>query len=101
MSLLSLIFPKKKESSASRAKDRLQIIIASERSSGGAQPDFMAAMQAEILAVIRKYVQISPDDIKISKNKEGDLDVLDVNVLLPAPSSQVEGAHKSVTTSPV
>lgn len=86
MGLLSFIFPGKKESSASLAKDRLQIIIASERSSGGAQPDFMAAMQAEILAVIRKYVQISPEDIKITKNKEGDLDVLDVNVLLPAPS---------------
>lgn len=98
MGLLSFIFPGKKESSASLAKDRLQIIIASERSSGGSQPDFMAAMQAEILAVIRKYVQISPDDIKITKNKEGDLDVLDVNVLLPAPT-QSSGSEQAVVAA--
>lgn len=68
--------------SASTAKDRLQIIIASERSLGG-EHDFMPAMQAEILAVIAKYIKVDMEDIKISKNRNGELEVLDVNVTLP------------------
>lgn len=82
MGILKFIWGSKPESSASTAKDRLQIIIASERSLGG-EYDFMPAMQAEILAVIAKYIKVNADDIKISKNRTGETEVLDVNVTLP------------------
>jgi cell division topological specificity factor len=83
MGILNIFFNKKVESSASKAKDRLQIIIASDRPLTG-EHDFMPALQAEILAVIAKYINVNKDDIKISKNRTGEMEVLDVNVTLPS-----------------
>jgi cell division topological specificity factor len=78
MSLLSFFF----KSSASSARERLQIIIAHERniSSG---PEFLPALHRELIGVISKYVKINPEDVKISLDRKGNLEVLDVNVVLP------------------
>ena len=81
MSLLSFLFNKENKS-ASTAKERLQIIIARERTIHHG-PDFMPALHQELLAVISKYVQVNPEDIKISLDRQGNLEVLDVNVVLP------------------
>ena len=81
MALLNFLFPEKKKS-ASAAKERLQIIIARERSSVTG-PDFLPALHQELIAVISKYVKVNPDDIKVSLDRQGNLEVLDVNVVLP------------------
>jgi len=81
MSLLSFLFNSKPKT-ASAAKERLQIIIARERN-GRAGPDFLPALHQELIAVISKYVKVNPEDIKISLNSQGTLEVLDVNVVLP------------------
>ena len=53
MSLLSFLLGKKKKT-ASVAKERLQIILAHERSGRGAsRPDYLPALQRELMAVIR------------------------------------------------
>ena len=80
MSLLSFLFNKENKS-ANTAKERLQIIIARERTIHNG-PDFMPALHQELLAVISKYVQVNPEDIKISLDRQGNLEVLDVNVVL-------------------
>lgn len=33
--------------------------------------------------MISKYVKVNPDDIKVSLDRQGNLEVLDVNVVLP------------------
>lgn len=81
MALLSFLFNTKPKS-ANAAKERLQIIIARERN-GRAGPDFLPALHQELIAVISKYVKVNPEDIKISLNSQGNLEVLDVNVVLP------------------
>ncbi|HWU98307.1 MAG TPA: cell division topological specificity factor MinE [Oxalicibacterium sp.] len=81
MSLLSFLFNKQPKT-ANAAKERLQIIIARERN-GRAGPDFLPALHQELIAVISKYVKVNPEDIKISLNSQGNLEVLDVNVVLP------------------
>jgi cell division topological specificity factor len=81
MSLLSFLFNKQPKT-ASAAKERLQIIIARERN-GRAGPDFLPALHQELIAVISKYVKVNPEDIRISLNSQGNLEVLDVNVVLP------------------
>ena len=43
----------------------------------------MPALHRELIAVISKYTRVNPDDIKISLDKQGNLEVLDVNVILP------------------
>ncbi len=81
MALLSFLFNSKPKT-ASAAKERLQIIIARERS-GRTGYDFLPALHAELIAVISKYTKVDPKDITLSLDRKGDLEVLDVNVVLP------------------
>jgi len=81
MALLSFLFNTKPKSAAA-AKERLQIIIAHERNDRDA-PDFLPALRQELIAVISKYTKVGQDDIKISLDRQGNLEVLDVNVVLP------------------
>ena len=80
MSIFDFLKPKK--TTAQTAKNRLQIIIAQERSSAGA-PDYLPLMRREILEVIRKYVNVNVDAVKVDVVKDGDHDVLDISVSLP------------------
>lgn len=75
-------FLKTKKNTASIAKERLRIIVAQERRSRGA-PDYLPLLQRELLEVIRKYVSIDVDAVKVDLIKEGDHDVLDISVALP------------------
>jgi cell division topological specificity factor len=81
MSLLSLIFGEKK-STASVAKERLQLIIAHERV-GLSGHDFLPDLQKDLVAVISKYVKINPEDIKVGLEKHGNYEVIEVNIVLP------------------
>ncbi|MEK8050785.1 cell division topological specificity factor MinE [Ideonella sp. DXS22W] len=82
MSFLSFLLGEKKKS-ASVAKERLQIILAHERSGRGVRADYLPDLQKDLVAVISKYVQISPDDIKVSLEKQDNLEVLEVKIELP------------------
>lgn len=82
MSLLSLIFGNKPKT-ASVAKERLQLIIAHERNGQSSKQDFLPDLQKELIAVISKYVSVNPDDIKVSLEKQGNYEVLEVNIVLP------------------
>ena len=75
-------FLKAKKTTAETAKNRLQIIIAQERSSRGA-PDYLPLLQRELLEVIKKYVNIDVDAVKVDLVKDGQHDVLDISVALP------------------
>jgi cell division topological specificity factor len=84
MSLFSLIFGNKPKT-ATIAKERLQLIIAHERSGQNSKPDFLPALQRELIAVISKYVSVNPDDIKVSLEKQGNSEVREVPIVLPEP----------------
>ena len=75
-------FLKAKKNTASIAKERLRIIVAQERSHRGA-PDYLPLLQRELLEVIRKYVSVDVDAVKVEMAKDGDHDVLDISVALP------------------
>jgi cell division topological specificity factor len=82
MSLLSFLLGEKKKSAAV-AKERLQIILTHERRERGRGPDYLVAMQRELVAVISKYVAIKPDDIKVHLERQDNLEVLEVKIELP------------------
>lgn len=86
MSLLDLLFGKKK-STASVAKERLQIILAHERSSLGEHsdrtPEWLPKLQNELVEVIAKYIKINKDDLKVHLEKRDNLELLEINVQLP------------------
>jgi cell division topological specificity factor len=64
------------------AKERLQLIIAHERDNGG-NVNFLPDLQRELIQVISKYVNINPDDIRVSLEKQDRFEVLEVNIVLP------------------
>ncbi len=82
MSILSFLLGEKKKSAAV-AKERLQLIIAHERVGGRPPADYLPALQKELVAVISKYVKISNDDIRVSLERQDDLEVLEVIIEIP------------------
>ena len=72
-----------KKRTASVAKERLQLILAHERSGRGASPDYLPDLQRELVAVISKYVSINPEDIKVSMERQDNFEVLEVKIELP------------------
>ena len=81
MSLLDY-FRKSKPSSASVAKERLQILIAHEHISRS-QPSYFPKLQEELLAVVQKYVQVSQENISVKFEQDESQDVLELNIILP------------------
>ena len=85
MTLIERLFGKRQKTAAI-ARARLQIILAHERSGRGTdKPDYLPALQAELMAVISKYVQVSQEDIKVQLERQDNLDVLEVNIVLNEP----------------
>ena len=75
-------FLRAKKTTAETAKNRLQIIIAQERTSRGG-PDYLPLLQRELVEVIRKYVNVDVEAVKVDLVKDGEHDVLDISVALP------------------
>ncbi len=81
MSLLDY-FRISKASSASVAKERLQILVAHERSSRN-QPSYLPQLQKELLDVIRKYVNVDQDAISVNFEQDDNQETLELNIVLP------------------
>lgn len=82
MSLLARFFGEKKKT-AEIANNRLSLLIAHERSGSAPKADFLPALQRELIEVISKYVAVNPDDIKVQLDKHDNVEVLEVNIVLP------------------
>ncbi len=80
MSLMDY-FRKEQTSTASIAKERLQILVAHDRVSSRG-PDYLPKMQQELLAVIRKYITIADDQVQVNLEQQGTASVLELNVML-------------------
>lgn len=75
-------FRSQNKNTARVAKERLQIIVAHERSPRGG-PDYLPLLREDLLQVIRKYVQVDQDAVKMQLDRDGDYEVLELNVILP------------------
>ena len=80
MGLFDFLRPKK--DTASIAKERLRIIVSQERSARGG-PDYLPKLRQELLELIKKYVNVDLDAVKVDLVKDGEHDVLDISVSLP------------------
>ncbi len=84
MSILDFLIKKRQPTSASIAKERLQIIVAHERSKRGPQqPDYLPQMREEIIAVIRKYIPIDSSQVSVNVDNSDNCSVLELNITLP------------------
>ncbi len=75
------LFRSKRPRTASIAKERLQIIVSHERRRPST-PDFLPRLQQDILEVVRKYIHIDEDQIKLSLDRKNDCEVLELNISL-------------------
>jgi cell division topological specificity factor len=81
----------RKQNTANVAKSRLQILIQQERSLRGA-PDYLPMLQRELLEVIRKYINVDTDAVKVAMHKDGDNELLDISVALPDKATPAPSA---------
>ena len=81
-SFLSYLLGQRK-TSAKVAKERLQIILAHERTGRRRQPGYLSSLQRELVEVVCKYIKIDPKDIKVNVERQENLDVLEVKIELP------------------
>lgn len=82
MNLFEFFRERKQQSSASTARERLQIIVAHERNQRG-QPDYLPQLQRELVEVIRKYVPIQDDQVQVALENQGNCSILELNITLP------------------
>ena len=80
MRLLDLF--RRQAPSAQVAKERLRIIVAQERSTRGG-PDYLPQLRRELLELIRRYVNVDPDAVQVSLEKEDGNQVLELSGALP------------------
>jgi cell division topological specificity factor len=84
MSWLSFFRGKRDDKgSASVAKDRLQIILAHERSSRDGE-DFLPRLQQELLAVVARYVQVDANKVHVNLERGEGMSTLAIGVELPS-----------------
>jgi cell division topological specificity factor len=81
MSLLDY-FKTAKPSSAAIAKERLQILVAHERSSRH-QPLYLPQLKKELMEVIQRYFKVSEETISVSLEQDDEREVLELNIILP------------------
>lgn len=68
--------------SASVARERLQILLAHERSVVG-QPDLLVRLREEILAVVSRHVTLDPDKVAVKMDRGKHVSTLEVDIELP------------------
>jgi len=74
------------KNTASLAKERLKVVVAHQREGrAGHGPVYLNALREEILAVVRKYVQVPDSAVNVQLQREAGLEVLEMNIALPEP----------------
>jgi len=82
MRLLDYFFRSPHRNSAAVAKERLQIIVAHERRRASA-PHYLPLLQRDLLEVVRRYVPIADDQVTVNVQRNGECEVLELNIALP------------------
>jgi cell division topological specificity factor len=78
MSLLDIF---KRRGSAPVARERLQVLLAYERTSRQ-KPDLVLVLREEIMAVIARHVQVDQDDVQVSIERGETISTLEIDIQL-------------------
>lgn len=75
--------PQQPSGSAAVAKERLQIIVSHERGVGRRRgPDYLPELKKDLLTVVRKYMPVDQDQVKVHLDRKGDCEILELNITL-------------------
>jgi len=93
-------FRSRRQKPAVVAKERLQILLAHERSDRD-RPDFLPSLQKDILEVVARYLVIDQDKVLVKLERGKELSVLEVNIELPGPTVPLtKAAREGVVATP-
>jgi len=70
--------------SAPVARERLQILLAHERTLTG-KSDLVALLQQEIMAVIAKHITVDRDKIQVKLDRGDAVSTLEIDIEMPLP----------------
>jgi len=71
-----------RSASAPIARERLQVLLAHERSASD-QPELLAVLREEILAVLGRHVAFAPDKVQIKLDRGKSVSTLAVDIEIP------------------
>jgi cell division topological specificity factor len=78
----------RKKSTAPVARDRLQVLLAHERSVIG-KSDLLATLQEEILAVIARHISVDREAVQIKLDRGSSFSTLEIDVEVPLNASKL------------
>jgi len=79
MSLFGLF---KQRGSAPVARERLQILLAHERSSHG-QSDLLTSLRDDILAAVAKHIAVDREQVRVKLERGDKISTLDIDIEVP------------------
>jgi len=88
MTLLDIF---KRRGSAPVARERLQVLLAYERNNRN-QPDLVAMLHGEIMAVISRHVQIDHDDVHVAMDRGETMSTLEIDIQFPTAGARAAAA---------
>jgi cell division topological specificity factor len=93
MSLFSFF---KTPATAPVARERLQILLAHERTTLGPR-NLVALLRDELLATIARHIEIAPDALKIKMGHSGAVSTLEIDVEIPTEKIGARPARQDPT----
>ena len=75
-----------RRTSAPVARERLQILLAHERVLVSGEPDLVAVLREQILALVARHVSVDQERVRVQMNRDATASTLEIEVELPAPS---------------
>ena len=82
----------KARGSAPVARERLQILLAHERTALGPR-DLVAILREDLLKTIARHIEIDPEKLKVTMDRTGAFSTLEIDVEIPV--DKVEAVSKS------
>lgn len=79
-------FSRQTTTSAPKARERLQVLLAHERASVG-HSDLVNQLREEILAVIAKHVHLDREKVKVKMERGEQVSTLEVDIEIPLTAS--------------
>ena len=100
MNIFNFLRNAPKRTTASVAKERLQIIVSHESARTDSK-DFIRKLQQELLEVISKYVEVDREEIKVQMERNRDQDVLELSVTLPDAATLASRERKEFSQTAI
>lgn len=98
MGIFSFFRSSNQDQSAKVAKDRLQVLIAHERTDRDG-PDYLPMLKQDILNVIKKYVSVAEEQVSVQLDTQENCDVLELNITLPEDNEPALPAEDETAAS--